>query len=229
MSVWSTKSFDRGRKYVILKHTVPGVNNVVNGVKFRGGYAVVEKDSKVYHQLRRMPFLQKASEMPLTFLGRLKFITRTSDIKMVYGQDVYLSYLAELEESKKVGAPEANKVAIAPVEPPKTCKFTTKRGTLCKYTAMPESPSGFCTLHILQDTGLASLGIEIPESALASRKEKDKLTDQVIKKLRSGKFKPVEPKVEAVEAAPVPAPESTPEVVETPVATAEPEKVAENG
>lgn len=101
MSVWTTKGLGSTKNYVVIKHPLKGVNNVVNGVTFREGYAVVEKDSKTYHHLRKIPLLHKAQEQPLTHLRKLRFITRTSDVKMVYGQDVYMAFLnAEAQEKE---------------------------------------------------------------------------------------------------------------------------------
>ena len=100
MSVWSTKSFDRERDYIVLQHTLKGVNYVINGVKFRDSYAVVEKDSKTYYFLKKVPVLRAAREYPLTHLSNLKFISRASDVKVVYGQDVYKSFLKQVAQEK---------------------------------------------------------------------------------------------------------------------------------
>lgn len=98
MSVWSTKAFDKERNYIVLQHSLRGVNYVINGIRFRNSYAVVEKDSKTYFNLKRVPVLRAAKEYPLTYLAKLPFITRHQDIKMVYGQDVYVSFLREFEK-----------------------------------------------------------------------------------------------------------------------------------
>lgn len=104
MSVWSTKSLGRDRDYIVLQHTLKGVNYVINGVKFRDSYAVVERDSKTYYMLKRVPVLRGAKEFPITYLSSLRFITRQSDIKTIYGQDVYSVFLtrqsAKLEADK---------------------------------------------------------------------------------------------------------------------------------
>src|SRR5690606_11127903 len=96
MSVWTTKALDRARNYVVIQHTRRGVNYVINGVRFRDSYAVVEKDSKTYYGLKKVPVLRAVKEFPLTYLSKLSFITRPMDLKMVYGQDVYVSFLREL-------------------------------------------------------------------------------------------------------------------------------------
>lgn len=100
MSVWTTKSLDRTRNYIVIQHTLRGVNYVINGIRFRESYAVVEKNSKTYHGLKRIPVLKASREYPLIHLAKLPFITRQVDIKMVYGQDVYVNFLREFEKDQ---------------------------------------------------------------------------------------------------------------------------------
>ena len=101
MSVWTTKALERAVDYVVMQHTLKGVNYVINGVKFRDSYAVVEKNSKVYQMLRKVPVLRGAKEFPLTHLRKLPFISRTLDVKTVYGQDVYMRFLAAEETERQ--------------------------------------------------------------------------------------------------------------------------------
>jgi len=102
MSVWTTKALTGDRNYIVIQHTLKGVNHVVNGVKFRDGYAVVEKDSKTYYMLKKVPVLRAAKEYPLIHLKKLKFITRTADIKMVFGQDVYRRFIEEEQKQRNL-------------------------------------------------------------------------------------------------------------------------------
>lgn len=112
MSVWSTRSSNRDRNYIVFQHSLRGVNYVVNGVRFRESFAVVEKGSKTYLALKRVPVLRNAKEFPLTHLSNLSFISRQSDIKVVYGQDVYVSYLKakEKEDQDKVAQAEIKRL-----------------------------------------------------------------------------------------------------------------------
>lgn len=87
-----------------MQHTLKGVNYVINGVKFRDSYAVVEKNSKTYYMLKKVPVLRAAKEYPLSHLTKLPFITRTMDIKSVYGQDVYRRFLEEIQKDKNLQA-----------------------------------------------------------------------------------------------------------------------------
>lgn len=100
MSIWTTRKLDRDREYIVMRHPLRGINNIINGVKFRDSYAVVEKGSKVYHYLKKIPVLRKAEEYPLTHLRYLHFVNRTSDVKMVYGEDVYSKFLKAEEDAK---------------------------------------------------------------------------------------------------------------------------------
>lgn len=101
MSVWTTKSLESDKDYIVMQHTLKGVNYVISGVKFRDSYAVVEKNSKIYYMLKRVPVLRGSKEYPLTHLSKLPFITRSSDVKMVFGQDVYRRYLEELNKDSE--------------------------------------------------------------------------------------------------------------------------------
>jgi len=192
MSVWLTRSLERPRNYIVLQHTLKGVNHTVNGIKFRDGYAVVEKDSKVYLNLKKIPVLRASKEYPLTHLKKLPFITRTSDIRTVYGQDVYVKFLEEAEleaarleqekEQKRIDELKAKadlekQLAEAQIANNETlieeiksnipiivkCCYTTQDGTLCKEDAVEHSPSGHCNQHLLEDPRLAQYGFEVPK------------------------------------------------------------------
>jgi hypothetical protein len=181
MSVWSTKSLGRDRDYVLIKHPLPGVNYTVKGVKFRDGYAVVEKDSKIYFELKKMPLLKTCKEFDLLFLRKLKFISRTIDVKYIYGEDVYRFYLQKLETQLE----KEDEIQLQ-VEEEKhlasdLCKHRTAQDSLCKWPALDVSPSGFCRQHILDDPALKDLGIIIPQ--FITKKEKADVKDKVIKQL----------------------------------------------
>lgn len=101
MSVWTTRALEKERHYIVFQHTLKGVNHEVQGVKFRNGYAVVEKDSKTYFALKKIPVLKSAREYPLVHLRKLNFITRAQDIRQVYGQDVYVKFLSEEKKMRE--------------------------------------------------------------------------------------------------------------------------------
>ncbi len=200
MSVWLTKSSGIDRKYIVLKHTLRGVNYVMNGIKFRNGYAVIEKDSKTYIDLKKIPVLRAAVEFPLIFLRKLSFITRPLDVKLVYGADVYVQYLKQLDSElvKEKEIVEINaKIKKAEAEikhiEEKNCSCRTEvsgNKNLCKEKALDQSPSGYCLKHILEEPRLQELGIEVPRFIEKSKKHafKEEIAAKLKKLKKEGKF-----------------------------------------
>lgn len=191
MSVWTTKSQGIDRDYIVIKHTLPGVNNIIQGVKFRGGFAVVEKNSKLYYNLKKLPVLRKAQEYPIIHLRKLPFITRTRDIHTIFGADVYLKFLKEENKGKEVEAVELKiEEDASHLFENEKCKFLTPRKEFCKEDMRFESPSGYCWKHILKDPKLAELGIEVPK--FVQKQDKKLLRDRVLIQLaelkKIGKF-----------------------------------------
>lgn len=194
MSVWSTKSSGRSCNYIVLRHNLRGVNYVVNGIRFRNSYAVVEKDSKTYRNLKQIPVMKNCQEFPLTFLSKLPFITRATDVKMVYGMDVYTKYLEELKVEQEVQHQEQKvEEEVKHVEEKKLCANRTAASDekeLCSEQALEQSPSGYCFRHILNDPKLQELGIEVPKFIEKKKrhKEREKVADQLAQLKKEGKF-----------------------------------------
>jgi hypothetical protein len=158
------------------------VNYVVNGIRFRDSYAVVEKDSKTYRTLMQIPVLKGAMEYPLIFLRKLRFVTRPLDIKMIYGADVYSQYIRELEKdiAKEVDEKTIQE-EIKHVVEEKKCAYKTdfsKGSKLCKEKSLDISPSGYCTRHILMEPQLEELGIIIPK--FITKVDKPKYKEKVL-------------------------------------------------
>jgi len=188
MSVWTTKTLDRVRDYIVIRHSLRGVNHKINGVTFRDGYAVVEKNSKTYVNLMKMPVLNNCLELPLISLKDLKFVNRPLDIQNVYGRDVYVTFLKELEKFNKEQK-EAQKIETVKkhIEEGIKCKFVaSSSNSLCEKSALDCSPSGFCKYHILEDPQLESMGIEIPK--FMTKVQRSKVKDDVITKLQEIKL-----------------------------------------
>lgn len=181
MTYWLTKGTSDDKEYIVMKHTLPGVNYTIHGVKFRNGFAVVEKNSKVYYMLKKIPTLSKAKELPLIFLRKLPFITRPQDVLNVYGKDVYNKYIKLLEpqlEQEKVELLE--KVEEHRIECG-GCRYVKKSGEPCADKALPISPAGYCGNHLLEDPTLPSLGLERPR--FMSKEEKKAYREKVWKVL----------------------------------------------
>lgn len=183
MSVWSARSLGRSREYILLKHTLPNVNYSIMGIKFRGGYAVVEKDSKTHFQLKKIPILKNAKEYPIETLRDLPFITRLADVKTVYGTDVYNYFLNKVQVlDTQIAAEEKVKAEIAHVEQECKCSWRVDE-ELCNNEAIKESPSGYCHAHFLKDDRLKELGIIVPLAI--PKKEKYAFRMKVIEQLRA--------------------------------------------
>lgn len=101
MSTWSTKAKNIDANYIVIRHSLRGINSTICGVRFRDSYGVVEKDSKKHNELKRMPVFKGNYEYPLIFLMRLPFISRPLDIKQVYGQEVYSKYVQAVEVERQ--------------------------------------------------------------------------------------------------------------------------------
>lgn len=186
MSVWTTRSSGRARTYVVIQHRLKGVNQHINGVRFRDGYAVVEKDSKTYNILKKLPLIKDAKEFPLSFLRQLPFITRTLDIKLIYGAEVYNHFVNEfavkVEEDKVQQKVEQE---VTHVESNKCAFRTVTTEELCKFDAHESSPSKYCHKHILDEPKLAELGIEVPK--FMTKKERAAMKEKVISQLEEAK------------------------------------------
>lgn len=180
---WTTKTDGRAKEFVVLKHRLNDMNGMLAGVKFRGGYGVVEKNTKIYFTLRQLPLLKGQPEFDLLHLRKLKFITRTQDVKLIFGQDVYYHYLKQLNPVLDVEV----QVRVEKAEEEHTiiyhlCAFTTKAGSKCDIPAMLNSPAKYCKRHILEDKGIEALGIKLNTGRL-TKMERKAFKDSVVAKL----------------------------------------------
>lgn len=189
--VWTTRKLDRDRDYVVVKHALRGVNYNIKGVKFRDGFAVVEKNSKLYYELKKMKPCAVVKEYPLDFIMELPFITRSKDIEMVFGKDIYHHYVTKLLAVKKQKSLEEHKLSDK-------CQHLIKEDQYCKNLAFEYSPSKYCQMHILSDPRLSEFGIEIPEK-IFGREYKKELTQKVLEHLEEISTSASEVKVESTE------------------------------
>lgn len=180
--IWSARSLERDRDYIVMRHPMRGINTVINGVKFRDSYAVVEKDSKTYYHLKRMPQLRAAKEFPLIFLDKLPFIVTPLEVKIVYGADVYKKYMEAREKKiEKIQEKLQEQLEEDHIDKLNKCSYRTKvTGELCKNKALVESPSSYCMKHLIEDP---KLNLEMPK--YMSRKDKKELTRRVYNRLKS--------------------------------------------
>ncbi len=198
---WSTRSDGRDKEYIVIKHRLNDINGLINGVKFRYGYGVVDKNSKAYFAIKQLPLIKGGQEFPITHLRKLKFITRSQDIQLVYGQDVYYNYLREvkkLQEEEIVEISKPSKAEVLTNSKPQVieetldssnseaesglqCTHILPNGNRCKGPAEKLSPSSYCKIHLLKDPKLGLYGIEIPTKI--TKIENKELNARVIKQL----------------------------------------------
>lgn len=173
--VWTTKKLAREREYVVVKHSLRGINYNIKGVKYRDGFGVVEKDSKAYFELKKIKPAAITSEHSLDFLLKLNFINRSRDIELVYGKDVYHYYVNKIRE---VQAAEAESKHLKSTK----CKMIVKNGSLCNNESHKLSPSEHCLTHLFQDSKLEEvLGTEIliPMGKEAKKKYKQEIIEKL--------------------------------------------------
>lgn len=175
--------------YVVIKHALKDTNGNIAGVRFRAGYAVVEKNSKAYKAVKCLPMIKNQPELPLISLRNLPFITRTLDIKLIFGADVYRKYITELDKELEIEAEIAAEVAaVEHVEKHKLCVFKTIKGELCAMEALAVSPGGYCKRHILEDPKVSEAsGLVIPKRLTNDEKKtwKDKVINRLEKSVNS--------------------------------------------
>lgn len=174
--VWSTKKLARERKYIVVKHSLRGINYNIKGVKYRDGFGVVEKDSKLYFELKKIRPAAIVDEFPIDFLLKLPFITRSRDINLVYGKDIYYYYINKLRAAQTAEAEAEH------LESDK-CKFHLKAGKYCGNELHKLSPTGHCLMHLFQDPKLEEILGE-PVSIPMGKKPKRRYKQQILEKLQ---------------------------------------------
>lgn len=180
--VWSTKYLGRDREYIVIRHKLRDIEGMIEGVKFRAGYGVVDKNTKAYKRLKNLPFLKTGLEFPLVHLKSLKFVMRDRDVETIYGKDVYVHYMKALKEYQAKKAEEEKVQAEQHhLQEQTLCKFRRPNGELCKNEAYELSPGNHCQRHLLKDPMLEVFEIEVP--SMLSKDEVKQWKDKVIKKL----------------------------------------------
>jgi hypothetical protein len=92
---WSLKKRMTDKEYVVVRHPLRFNGNLtVGGIKFCAGCGVVEKDSKAYRDLFKLPMFRKARTLPLDFLKKAGF--KPKEVQLVYGPDIYYHYIKSI-------------------------------------------------------------------------------------------------------------------------------------
>lgn len=182
MSYWNTAKKDND-EYVVIRHKIPKFNGFINGIRFREGYGVVIKNSKIYSQVKKLPLIKGCEEYPLIHLRQLKFIPRDREIETIFGKDVYKHFMSIKTDTieQEVYEEKQQEIKIH-LEESNLCKHKTKADEYCKMEYFPHSPSYYCKRHIIEDPTIEEVtGYKIPK--MMSKKEKKDLKNKILNKL----------------------------------------------
>lgn len=182
MSYYTTKSSNVERDYVVIRHGFRGMNSTIMGIRFRDGWAVVEKGSKIYFRLKKLPMLKNIQERPLSFLRELPFINRAADIKLIFGADIYAKYTKLITKVEAEEVQEAIQVKEKlHMEDDTNCSYRLENENLCRHSVQNPKVSSYCPLHILKDPRLEELNFVIPLAM--NTKDRKKLRKRAFNKL----------------------------------------------
>jgi len=173
MSRYYTKS-QQNREFIVVKHKLPKIETTVMGVRYREGYAVVEKNSKTYKALKIMK-MAVTKEFPITFLDTLGCVVNSRQIQYIWGKEIYHFFLSQklrTESREPKELKEANdKLPF--------CEFTKGDGNKCKIKALKVSE--YCRAHLKEDERLAEDFQSMPK--YMEKADRKKYIDKLIKKL----------------------------------------------
>lgn len=92
------------KEFIVIKHPLKIEGNVfIQGINFCDGIAVIQKNSKLHSNLRKIPLLRKYKELSLDWLGRFGF--RSTEIRSIFGMEVYNAYLKMCKEKNEALKP----------------------------------------------------------------------------------------------------------------------------
>lgn len=160
------------KTYIVVKHQLAGINTEILGVRYRDGFGVVAKDSKAHKRLKQIR-MAVIDEYPITFLPKVKSVINSSQIKAIWGQDVYRCFLQS--QSKKESQPEKLQKSV---ETPR-CSGKKKDGNQCGSMSLKDFKH--CRAHIEQDEKLQPY---IKDMGKMPVKEKRAFITEAIQKAR---------------------------------------------
>lgn len=158
------------REYIVVKHALPGLTTEILGIRYMDGFGVVAKDSKEHLRLKQVR-MAVTSELPITYLKHVKSVINNSQVKAIWGADVYRYYLEQMK------AKESNPISAQTAERP-ICKHE-KDGKRCGNQVIV----GFttCRKHIESDAKVAP---RLSEMKLLPKEEKKQFIDSIIDEIR---------------------------------------------
>lgn len=173
MSRYYTKS-NTDREFIVVKHKLTKIETTVMGVRYREGYAVVEKDSKVYKSLKTMK-MAIDKEFPITYLDTLGCVVNDRQIQYIWGKEIYNYFLSQKLNSEST-QPEALREAQAKLP---FCEHIKDDGVQCKSKAL--KVSDYCRSHLQSDERLVEDFAAMPK--YMEKADRKKYIDKLIKKL----------------------------------------------
>tara|TARA_R100001086_G_scaffold248403_1_gene185306 strand:+ start:1973 stop:2506 length:534 start_codon:yes stop_codon:yes gene_type:complete len=160
------------REYIVVKHQLSGITTEVLGIRYMDGFGVVAKDSKEHKRLKQVR-MAVVDEYPITFLTKIKSVINKTQIKVIWGSDVYRCFLQH--EAKK----QAQPVHLQKEVETARCKGTKADGSQCNSGAL----RGFshCRAHIEQGKKIQPY---IKDMKKMPTKQKRKFITEAIQKAR---------------------------------------------
>lgn len=160
------------REYIVVKHQLSGISTEVLGIRYVDGFGVVARDSKEHKRLKQIR-MAVTDEFPITYLTKVKSVINQSQIKVIWGADVYRCFLQHIAR-KEAQPEEFQEIVEAPF-----CKALKADGTQCTRGALRDFTH--CRAHIESDEKLQPY---IQDMKMMPVKEKRKFITEAIQKAR---------------------------------------------
>ena len=130
-------------QFIVIQHSLRGFEGEIHGIKYRQGYGVVVKNSKVYRDLKKIKPTPINKEFEITHLENLKCVINSRQIQYIWGKAVYEYY-----KRVKFKTDNPHDIRVTTKELPE-CIGQTKAGAKCKSKAIKGSE--YCKKHIQHD------------------------------------------------------------------------------
>lgn len=160
------------REYIVVKHQIPGITTEILGIRYMDGFGVVARDSKEHKRLKQIR-MAVVDEYPITFLTKVKAVINRTQIKVIWGSDVYRCFLEH--QTKKDKKPEELQQSV---ETPRCCA-TKADGNQCNSMSLRDFKH--CRAHIERDEKLKPF---IKDMKLLPAKQKRVYITEAIQKAR---------------------------------------------
>lgn len=158
----------RNLEFIVVKHKLKGLETELLGIRYREGYAVVAKNTKVYQELKKIRNAIDA-EFPITHLSKLGCVINDKQIQYIWGKAVYDYYLKE-----KFKVETTDEVTQRLIDAPE-CEHIKEDGNKCLSKAIKGSK--YCIHHFRFDERVKEDFEKMPKMP---KKEKKALIQKLI-------------------------------------------------